>query len=279
MSTKRQIKQLRDSIKRKHRSYQLGILQSEELLEKQLKPIVDPLKKFVSVKNLKHEIDKNEKMEREEKRALYEEEKGPLLKTPQKSNIPVYQSPHRISKVLQSLINDTSNTMDHVYGAYMVDNKWKIGNKDVLFDDNKLQIDEKIYKLTSGLYELVFKKIPENIYNTDDMETYGEILSQTNAHLQGYDSNRQINSNKGYKYVNIIKPLMKKETEISGSGMLLTNNNIDYVYWDSPDELCDRLRLLLASNKAGNSGHMNEINSIIEELRENGIIKGGALRY
>lgn len=44
--------------------------------------------------------------------------------------------------------------------------------------------------------------------------------------------------------------------------------NIDYVHWDDPNELVDRLRLILASQAAGNNSHTNEINSIIEELRE-----------
>lgn len=46
------------------------------------------------------------------------------------------------------------------------------------------------------------------------------------------------------------------------------NNRIIYEYFDDPNELCDRLRLLVSSKRAGNSNHMQEINSIIEELRE-----------
>lgn len=50
-------------------------------------------------------------------------------------------------------------------------------------------------------------------------------------------------------------------------------SNTDYVYWDDPNELIERLKLLIASKSAGNSNHDNEIVSIIEELREAGIIK------
>ena len=50
------------------------------------------------------------------------------------------------------------------------------------------------------------------------------------------------------------------------------NVNTEYVYWDDPNELVDRLRLLLASQAAGNPSHNNEIISIIEELWEAGII-------
>lgn len=47
---------------------------------------------------------------------------------------------------------------------------------------------------------------------------------------------------------------------------------IDYMYWDNPNELVDRLRLLIAERSAGNNNHDNEIHAIIEELREANII-------
>lgn len=50
------------------------------------------------------------------------------------------------------------------------------------------------------------------------------------------------------------------------------NQDISYTYWDDPNELVERLRLLVASKSAGHSGHRNEIMSIIEELREANII-------
>lgn len=46
------------------------------------------------------------------------------------------------------------------------------------------------------------------------------------------------------------------------------NSQIIYEYFDDPNELCERLRLLVSSRSAGNTNHMQEINSIIEELRE-----------
>lgn len=46
-----------------------------------------------------------------------------------------------------------------------------------------------------------------------------------------------------------------------------------HTYWNDPNELVDRLRLLVASASAGHSGHHNEILSIIEELREADIIE------
>lgn len=37
---------------------------------------------------------------------------------------------------------------------------------------------------------------------------------------------------------------------------------LDYVYWDDPNELVDRLKLLIASQQASNPSHNNGIISI-----------------
>ena len=40
--------------------------------------------------------------------------------------------------------------------------------------------------------------------------------------------------------------------------MILNDNAIDYVYWDDPNELVDRLRLLDASYRAGNNSRQRD---------------------
>ena len=54
--------------------------------------------------------------------------------------------------------------------------------------------------------------------------------------------------------------------------MILNDNAIDYVHWDNPNELVNRLRLLDASHRADNNAHDNKMMSIIEELRDAGLI-------
>ena len=71
--------------------------------------------------------------------------------------------------------------------------------------------------------------------------------------------------------------MFKTTTNIltKGSGLLLkslNNRKSNYIYWDDPNELVDRLRLLLSSEGAGHNNHLNEIISIIEELKEADII-------
>jgi len=112
------------------------------------------------------------------------------------------------------------------------------------------------------------------------MQKYKSILMATSAHKRKYDAQARLNSNKGYKYKQIIAPLMSIESKKNKSGtgvfmpraMTLTDNKIDYVHWDDPNELVDRLRLLDASHRAGHNAHDNEILSILEELREAGLI-------
>ena len=78
-----------------------------------------------------------------------------------------------------------------------------------------------------------------------------------------------MSSNKYPKYNEIIKPMFKTV----GEGLReVTGNKIDYVYWNDPNELVNRLRLLWLSRIAGNTGVNNEIDSIIEELRESNIV-------
>ena len=54
--------------------------------------------------------------------------------------------------------------------------------------------------------------------------------------------------------------------------MTYNSRPYQYIFWNDPNELCERLELLLASTSAGNQAHKNEIISIIEELREANII-------
>ena len=114
-----------------------------------------------------------------------------------------------------------------------------------------------------GLYELIFKRIPDDLlYTEDDMNKYKSMLLATNAHKHKHQSQGRLL--RGYKYKYIIAPLMSitpktrtKQKKKSEKGllhaMILNDNAIDYVHWDDPNELVDRLRLLDASHRAGNN--------------------------
>ena len=152
-------------------------------------------------------------------------------------------------------------------------------------------MDGVIYVGTLSPFELIFKRIPDDaIYTEDDKQTYKSILLATNAHRRGHNALLPVLGNKGYKYKNIIAPLLhlnkrgggvmtrhnivlpESRRNVTPQTMTVTNNAVDYVHWDDPNELVDRLRLLDASREAGNNAHDNEFLSIIEELREAGLI-------
>ncbi|KYN22645.1 hypothetical protein ALC57_04952 [Trachymyrmex cornetzi] len=172
--------------------------------------------------------------------------------------------------------------IDVVYGVYFNDEGTMLGDKRItLHKNDDIIIDGKRYDGTTGLYELIFMKFPnESICTDDDVHTYRSILLTTNAHRRGHSPSNQVMGSKGYKYKNIIAPLVLDKKVGTGINkranlprtMTLNDNKIDYIHWDDPNEIVDRLRLLEASRQAGHNGHDNEILSIIEELREAGLI-------
>jgi hypothetical protein len=166
--------------------------------------------------------------------------------------------------------------VDNVYGVYFSDTGTMLGNKRIdLHKNDDIFIDGKRYKGTQGLYELIFMKIPNaDIYTSDDVEKYKDIILTTNAHRRDHGEYNPVLGNKGHKYKNIISPMLAQEKVGRGipNTVTLNDNKIAYVHWDDPNELVDRLRLLEASRQAGHNAHDNEILSIIEELREAGLI-------
>lgn len=176
--------------------------------------------------------------------------------------------------------------LDTTYGPHKnINNVWKFGNSEIKITKEKIIIGNQNWALTPGLAELLFFKEPKN-YEPYELDIYKKILINTSAHKRKYNSSDQIKGTKSKKYKSIIKELFKNDsslppirtlrsqTQKKGSGMLMKLNNYkhNYIYWNDPNELVDRLRLLLASEGAGHNNHRNEINSIIEELQEANII-------
>lgn len=171
----------------------------------------------------------------------------------------------------------------------------------------------KTYPISHGLTNLLLQSNPDpNSYNENDRQTYKRMLEVTSAHKIGFKHGAKIRRlDSSVKYKNIIEPLFPKQTPVivarriatrrathagntndtvAGKGIfrggclrkpqttyksVRRNNkcNFNYTYWDDPNELVDRLRILLASQSVGHTGHQNEMISIVEELREAKIIK------
>lgn len=247
-------------IREKYRALKRGkFLEAEERFQT-FQPLIEPLQE------LKNIASKSSNTERPVLPMI-------LPKTPSRIPLLTPMTPHKLdfgllaSDYLGNYLSKSSIT-DTTYGIRRDGNKFFIGNQEVEISSDDVTIGDKTYKGTKGLWELLTLKEPVN-YNEADLQNYKEILEATNAHLKGYKSGALLSSNRHSKYVNIIKPLFKT---IGGGLRQVTGNKIDYVYWNDPNELVDRLRLLWLSKQAGNTGVDNEIDSIIEELRESGII-------
>jgi len=53
---------------------------------------------------------------------------------------------------------------------------------------------------TPGLYELIFKRLPdEAVFTEDDKPTYKSTVTTTNAHRRSHSVHKSTMDNKGYK--------------------------------------------------------------------------------
>lgn len=212
-------------------------------------------------------------------------------------NIIAGQDSDAVEENLMKEINASkSPQIDAQYGLQTHHGELTLGNDKVTVQDGKNGADykycirTKMFPVTPGLTSLLLESNPR-YYTEKDLKAYKDMLQYTNAHRKSFSAKGAIDRNsKSTKYNKIIAPLFpnrksKRLNPSSGDGLPLSkkrkgipqtdykivemeNAKINYTYWDDPNELVDRLRLLLASTSAGHTGHNNEIISIIEELHE-----------
>lgn len=289
-----------DSIKNKIKQMKNQEYSMNLSLDKMLKPVTDPLKTLVdSNKTIENTHSNNnfEDMELDDintsSSTKFEECCDPELNSVQF----VKKSPQtELVKDLEiSLeggdIHDIYDGVNIPFGIRSANKKLLMGNSIVSFskidsvnDDNiiLIKVGDKSYNLTPGLKELLLRRKPDlKLISSKDKLVYKDMLYYTNAHKRDFNPNGQIRGDKGIKYREIIKPLFSESlnsnivTKFGGSLPTLKKykKDADLVYWDDPNELVERLKLLVASRDAGNTNHDNEILSIIEELKEADIIK------
>lgn len=234
----------------------------ENLLETSFKPITTPLNALLTKDKLPEKNNDKIVVDHDEENAGVNNEKP----------INLFES---LKEYLNDLLPTSHNhsEMDLTYGIRRKNNELKMGKFIVTIANNgDLKINDVNYRGSIGLYELIFKKRPNN-YTIDDSIIYKNMLIETSAFRKHYDPLGHVNGNRGHKYSNIISKILGTK---SGEGlipnMMKLSSKSQYIYWDNANELVDRLRLLFSSRSSGHNGHDNEILSIIEELREADII-------
>ena len=117
-------------------------------------------------------------------------------------------------------------------------------------------------------------------YTEEDLNKYQQLVILTNTAFQDNDpKNNKPKSSRSPKWKKIIKPIweeIKKQKEeefeeeddpqpsTSGTGLKILPSD--------PNALIDRFDLLFSSKKAGHTGVRNEIVSILDELKRQGVI-------
>lgn len=259
-----QLIQTADIVREKYKSFRHDRNEEKIHLEKTFKPITKTLK----------EMSHNAKAEESE---IFKEK----YKTDSSSDDEYYSGKEDLNDLEKdnsssestyylTLVANSSALLDKTYGIYYDDKtgNYKIGRSTFIAIGKNFQIDDQKFIETQGLLQLLFLKDPKN-YTQNDLTAYEKILKTSCVYKRNFNPNGQTKGSKCNKYREIIKPLI---IHVGGYLMNLRKQNIDYLYWNDPNELVDRLRLLISSQKAGNNNHNNEILSIIEELRESNII-------
>ncbi|XP_068991187.1 uncharacterized protein [Neodiprion pinetum] len=290
------IAQASNAIRRKHRILKTGKESLQETMKDVFKPVVTPLQALVNVSR-GTKLDKEEVKEelKTETKDELKNEMEDSFATAEEEDQTVTESSVRSEDEYLEMLNDKQRQqeLDTVYGVRSLSTAGlMVGDSPISFERDSVRIGNTLYPKTQGLLELLFKKMPNSAHVTlNDRENYRNILLATNAHRKYYSATEPIRNAQSVKFKHLIAELLNISTsgkdvspssqmsKRTGKGVLLpqawvTRQGVktDYIFWDDANELVERLRLLLASQAAGNTSHNNEIMSILEELREAGII-------
>ena len=156
---------------------------------------------------------------------------------------------------------------DKTFGIRKEKGHHYIGNKHVIVDDNDIIISEsgEKFKGTSGLWNLLMSKNPKN-FTDKDYDNYKDLMIMTNALHRNNDENNPYPKGSGStKWRKLLSPIWhKKKGGYKGEGVVVIPSN--------PNALLERLELLLASQEAGHTGVRNELVSICDELKRQGVL-------
>ena len=143
------------------------------------------------------------------------------------------------------------------------DGVYRGNNKIITIAYNNIYVDGEKFTGTPGLWELIMEDKPEK-YTKEDLDKYGDLLFKSNAIYQNFDPNNPYpRASKSYKWQNIVSLIWAEKTA-HGKGVVVIPSD--------PNALLERLDLLLASQEAGHTGVRNELVSICDELKRQGIL-------
>ena len=181
------------------------------------------------------------------------------------------------------------NEGDLSTGIHDKNGSFYIGSEPVKIRDNTIFIDNTEYRGTPGLWKLITSKnIPDKSeYTPEDLISYSYIMVKTNTARNKYNPRGQYRGGSNRKMNELIKPFVRElENDNTDNKINFINKVIEHfelvgevegegltILPSDPNALIDRFDLLFTSQKAGHTGVRNEIISILDELKRQGVIK------
>ena len=174
-----------------------------------------------------------------------------------------------IGEIVRHFLNKPNT--DKTFGVRKEGEHHYIGNKHIIItEDDDIVIKEggDRFLVTPGLWGLITSKNPEKDsidWDKDDIKNYERLMIKTNAlHRENDPNNPNPKSSKSGKWKMILGPIWHNRESYEGEGIVIMSSD--------PNALLERLDLLLASQKAGHTGVGNELVSICDELKRQGVL-------
>ena len=170
-----------------------------------------------------------------------------------------------------------------------------IGKTHVIIDNNDIIIKETGERFigSPGFWELITSRDPI-YFNENDKHKYERLMIKTGViHRDDDPKNPHPKANRGVKWKKLIGPIWYKSQGFSEENAIKMVNDRRYrerlikkmhkikgeyegegvvVIPSDPNALLERLDLLLASQEAGHTGVRNELVSICDELKRQGVL-------
>jgi len=218
-------------LKEKYDTIRTGKIYKQEKLEELYKPITKPLE------SLRDEV-------RQKTLPEYAQIMSETLPEYNKK-IPIIQPSASVELNKENIIRVIGETVqkylsnyaskdiktDRTFGVRVENNDLFIGNQPIRINDNNIKFEDGTeFAGTDGLWELLTLEEPTN-FNEDDIDNYAKILQKTCSYKHNNDpSSNKVKASTGYKYNNIVKPLLLKKGLIkikTGSGLEVSVLNLD----------------------------------------------------
>ena len=163
---------------------------------------------------------------------------------------------------------------DKTFGINKIGKHHYIGDTHVIIHNNNIIIGNEKFKGTPSLWDLIMLKEPPSVgdYTGEDMNNYIKIMLKTHVLHQGNNPNNPYpKSSKGNKWNTLLSHIWENRgIDYEGKGIVIMPSD--------PNALLERLDLLLASQKAGHTGVGNELVSICDELKRQGVLDTAAYK-